>query len=429
MSTGVKSAPAFGRFERTIARRYLGARKSQGGVGLIAWISFTCITLAIAAMIIIMSIMNGFREELVSRMLGAAGHVYVQSYEEFPKADEIRTMANWIDNNPEVDIAFPILNEQVFASANQQGTGAFVKGIAPADLNGLNFVTTKLVQGDWSTFGQGDYGGDNIVIGAQMANTLGVSVGDQLLLISPTPKATAFGNTLQKKSYTVSAIFSLGFFEADNAHIYMPLEQALLFFSKGESPREIEVRLKNPEDVKTFGRYLRQNGPQGVRVSDWQDRASDIAGALRVEQVAMRMILCVVVIIAIFPVVAAMIMLVKNKGKDIAILRTIGVTRGSILRIFFMSGFVIGALGTLAGLVFGVLFCLNIGAVQSAIEVVTGPLFPPGVYQLTDGIPAIIKWGEVLWVTIWGFIISSIATFFPARGASKLDPVEALRFE
>ena len=424
-----KSAPAFGKFERSIAVRYLGARKSQGGVGLIAGISFTCIMLAIAAMIIVMSIMNGFREELVSRMLGAQGHVYVQSYVEDPDPKAFSDIAKWLNENPDVDLAMPILNKQAFVSANGQGTGALVRGISPEDMRNLKFVSDSVVQGNLDEFGSGDYGGDVIAMGMQMASSLGISVGDQVTLISPTPKQTAFGSSLTRKSYTVGALFSLGFIEADSLHVYMPLDQALLFFDAGLTPNEIEVRLNNPDDVKAFSRFVRENGPSDVRVYDWMDRASEIAGALRVEQIAMRMILGIVVIIAIFPVVAAMIMLVKNKGKDIAILRTIGATRGSILRIFFMSGFVIGALGTLAGLILGTLFCLNISSIQSAIEVFTGPLFPPGVYSLTDGIPALMKWGEVMWVAIWGFLISSVATFFPAWGASKLDPVEALRFE
>ena len=410
--------------------RYLGARKSQGGVGLIAGISFACIMLAIAAMIIIMSIMNGFREELVGRMLGAQGHVYMETYQESADPLEINKTSEWLNTLDDVDLAMPILNKQVFVTANGQGTGGLVRGVRLEDLAQLSFVTNKIQFGSLEDFGVGEYGGDTIAIGLQMAVSLGVSIGDQVTLISPIPKQTAFGSSLTRKSYQVGAIFSLGLLEADSLHIYMPLEQGLLFFDAGTSTRDIEIRLKKADKVKGFSAYLRENGPQNMRVYDWMERAESIAGALRIEQVAMRMILCVVGIIAIFPVVAAMIMLVKNKGKDIAILRTIGATRGSILRIFFMSGFVIGAVGTLTGLIIGVLFCLNIGVVQTVIEfIIGGSLFPADVYELTDGIPAIVKWGEVAWVTIWGFILSSAATFFPAWTASKLDPVEALRFE
>ncbi|MEE9347631.1 MAG: lipoprotein-releasing ABC transporter permease subunit [Robiginitomaculum sp.] len=429
MATNGKSAPAFGRFERTIAARYLGARKSQGGVGLIAAISFACITLAIAAMIIVMSIMNGFREELISSLLGASGHIHMQSYEDNPSAQTIISVSDWVNESPQVEVAFPILNQQAFVAANGRGTGAMVRGIAPADLQKLTFVTEKVKYGDLTQFGVGDYGGDSIAIGLQMAHTLGAAVGDKVTLISPKPKQTAFGSSLQRKSYTVGGIFSLGYFEADSLHIYMPLEQALLFFDQGDAASEIEVRLHDAEAVKPFGRYLRMQGPENFAVRDWQDQSAEMAGALRVEQISMRMILGIVVIIAIFPVVAAMIMLVKNKSKDIAILRTIGTTRGSILRIFFMAGFVIGALGTLAGLILGVAFCLGIGGIQSFVEIFTGPLFPPEIYQLSDGIPAVIKTKEVAMVAFWGLLISSVATYFPAKGASKLDPVEALRFE
>lgn len=423
-------AKPFNKFERSISLRYLGARRKQGGVGLIAWISFTCLTLAIAALIIVMSIMNGFRHELVSRILGAQGHMYVQTVSDNPTAQEIDEIAGYIRSKEGVKVAMPVLNRQAFAASEGRGSGAIVKGISPSDLNQLDFVLDGVQYGDFSTFGAGEYGGDTVAIGEIMAATLGVSVGDQVILISPKPVATAFGSSLQKKSYTIGAIFSLGFDDADSLYIYMPLDQALLFFDQGDASDEIEVRLKDPDQVGRFADELRESDQHVLYVSDWRQRAKSIAGALRVEQIAMRFILMIVVIIAIFPIVAAMIMLVKNKGRDIAILRTIGATRGSVLRIFFMAGVIIGLAGTIAGILLGVLFCLNIGAIQTGIEAVTGiVLFPPDIYQLTGGVPARVEWSEVAMVAFWGFLTTAIATFFPAWGASKLDPVEAFRFE
>ena len=423
-----RTAP-FNKFERSISLRYLGARRKQGGVGLIAWISFTCLTLAIAALIIVMSIMNGFRHELVSRVLGAQGHVYVQTVEDFPTAQEIDEIAGYVRAKDGVKFSIPILNKQAFVANGGRGSGALVKGIRPSDLSQIDFIRDGVKYGDLSNFGQGDYGGDTVAIGDFMAGTLGVSVGDQIILISPKPVATAFGSSLQKKSYTIGAIFSLGFQDADSLYVYMPLEQALLFFDQGEASDEIEVRLENPDEVRNFSDALEDDDKYLLYVSNWQKR-STLSGALRVEQIAMRFILMVVVIIAIFPIVAAMIMLVKNKTRDIAILRTVGATRGSVLRIFFMAGTIIGLAGTVVGILVGVLFCLNIGAIQSAIEFIFRiELFPPGQYELTTGVPARIEWMEVAMVAFWGFLTTAIATFFPAWGASKLDPVEAFRFE
>ncbi|WP_017930605.1 lipoprotein-releasing ABC transporter permease subunit [Robiginitomaculum antarcticum] len=425
-----KRAKPFNKFERSIAMRYLGARRKQGGVGLIAWISFTCLALAIAALIIVMSIMNGFRYELVSRILGAQGHLYVATAADYPTALDVSKIADFIRAQDGVDVAFPVLNRQAFVAKDDRGSPAIVKGVTPQDLARLEFVLDGVQYGDFSQFGAGEYGGDIIGIGEIMASTLGVSVGDDVMLISPKPINTAFGSNIQRKSYTIGAIYSLGFDDADSLYVYMPLEQALLFFDQGEASDEIEVRLKDPDDVGRFVTMLRNNPDYALYVTDWRQRAKSIAGALRVEQVAMRFILMIVVVIAIFPIVAAMIMLVKNKGRDIAILRTIGATRGSVLRIFFMAGVLIGLAGTAAGIILGVLFCLNIGGVQAVIEAVLGvELFPPDVYQLTGGVPARIEWAEVGMVAFWGFLTTAVATFFPALGASKLDPVEAFRFE
>lgn len=426
---GGKSALPFGRFERTIAMRYVIGRSV--GQAAISIISFLCIALAILAMITIMSIMNGFREQLVTSILGAQGHVYVHTVSDTPTVAEVDEMAGWLSAQDGVDIAFPVLNRQAPVLANGRSTGALVKGISPDDLNALNFVKDKVQFGDFSTFGQGEYGGDTVAIGQSMATTLGITVGDSITIVSPKPKSSPFGSTLTRKPYTVGAIFSLGYVDADSLYIYMPLEQALLFFEQGEASDEIEIRLENPDEVKDFGRHIRQNAPKAVYVSDWEDRSGSIAGALKVEQVAMRAIFTIVVIISVFPIVAAMIMLVKNKTRDIAILRTVGATRGSILRIFFTAGVTIGVAGTITGITLGLLFCLNIAPIQTSLESLFGvKLFDETVYQLTGGIlPAKVVTSEVIAVGITGFLASALATILPAYAASRLDPVEAFRNE
>lgn len=422
------SATPFGTFERKIARRYLGARKKDGGVGLIAWISFACIMLAVAAMIIIMSIMNGFRAQLLDSLLGVGGHVYVETPMSQPTDADVDDYVTRLNAIPLVESAAPISEDPTFAIANRRGVPAVVNGIRPADLKQLSFVSESLYAGSFDGFGEGRNGGNSIVIGETLAQSLGVNVGESITLISVNLRATAMGSTLRNKAYTVIGTLKLGYHIADSAYIYMPLQQSRLMFAGGTPARSLQIRLQDPDDIdKVRPPITDVMGP--IYIQDWREKNGAISGALRVEQVAMRLILMIVVVIAVFPVISAMIMLVKNKGKDIAILRTMGASRGSILRIFFMAGTTIGAAGTLAGLVLGVLFCLNIGPIQSVIEAVTGmELFPAEVYQLSE-LPAKIEPLEVIWVTLWGFFISSIATYFPARGASRTDPVEALRYE
>ena len=420
----------FGRFERSIAMRYVLGRSI--GQAAISIISFICIALAILAMITIMSIMNGFRAKLVESILGAQGHVYVQTVSDNPPIEDINQMAGWLSDQDGVEIAFPVLNRQAPVMSNGRSSGALVKGIRPQDLDALDFVKDKVQFGDFSAFGQGEYGGNTVAIGQTMAVTLGVTVGDTITLISPQLKSSPFGSPIiTRKPYVVGAIFSLGYVDADSLYIYMPLEQALLFFGQGEASDEIEIRLDNPDNVESFGRHIRQNSPKAVYVSNWEERSGSIAVSLKVEQVAMRSIFTIVVIISVFPIIAAMIMLVKNKTRDIAILRTVGATRGSILRIFFTAGVTIGIVGTITGIALGLLFCLNIEPIQLSLEnLFNVKLFDEDTYQLTGGIlPVKVVPIEVVMVGLTGFLASALATILPAFAASLLDPVEAFRNE
>jgi lipoprotein-releasing system permease protein len=422
-------APPFGRFERKIAARYLGARKSEGGVGLIAVLSFLCIMLAIWAMIVIMSIMNGFRATVVELTLGADGHMYVGSAAANPTPQQIENLRLKIAEVDGVQNAF-LFNQTVTAGLKDRFIPAVVTGIAVNDLRAIETISSNIVVGDLDSFGRGKNGGNQIAIGIQMANALGMTVGDGLTIFSPAKRHTAFGSSLPlSKQYEIGAVFDTGLFTADSGYIYMPLDQASLFFYKGRAPSEIQLRLENPDDINVVRERIRQAADEPLFVETWEDKNKGTATALRTEQIAMRFIFMIVVIIAVFPVLAAMIMLVKNKGKDIAILRTIGASSGSVLRIFLMSGAAIGMLGTLTGIVLGILFCLNIGTVQSGIEFVCRcDLFPAEVYGI-DQLPVKIVPKEVFWVSVWGFLISALATYFPAWTASKTDPVEALRYE
>lgn len=429
-SDTLNGAPPFGRFERKIAARYLGARKNEGGVGLIAVLSFLCIMLAIFAMITIMSIMNGFREKMVELTLGADGHMYVGSASANPTPQQMEGLRLNIANIHGVENAF-LFNQTVTGIVSEPFTPAIVTGIGMEDLAALKMISDNIVIGDIESFGRGKNGGNQIAIGIHMASRLGKTVGDAVTLISPVRRQSAFtaAGSPMTKNYQIGAIFEVGLFTADSGYVYMPVNQASLFFERGKPPTDIQIRLDNPDQIHATKPLIREVAGQPVFIETWEDRNLSTATALRTEQIAMRFIFMIVVIISVFPILSAMIMLVKNKGKDIAILRTIGATSGSILRTFLMAGAAIGMLGTLTGVILGVLFCWQIGVVQSAVEVICQcELFPPEVYGLNQ-LPVKIVPMEVMQVAFWGFLVSALATFFPAWTASKTDPVEALRYE
>ena len=434
--TDINSAASpFGKFERKIAVRYLRARKNEGGVGLIAGLSFLCIMLAIFAMITIMSIMNGFREKMVELTLGSDGHMYVGWATPNPSPGQISRLRNRILEIPGVENAFQFIQTDTFIQADGRMAPARVTGIARDDLLKIKMVSDNLFMGDLDNFGNGNYGGNQIAIGVQMATGLGLTIGDMLTVYSPRVRTGPFGSRPVFKAYEVAAIFEIGLFTADSGYIFMPLDQASLFFNEGRVNGELQLRLIDPDLIHQIKPKIRDRANEPVFIETWEDKNAQIAEALLTEQIAMRSIFMIVVIIAVFPILAAMIMLVKNKGKDIAILRTIGATSSSILRIFLISGAAIGVLGTLAGLAFGLLLCLNIEFVQRTIEGIVSFIsgaewraFPPEVYGLSH-LPVKIVPGEVFWVSVWGFLVSVLATFFPAWTASKTDPVEALRYE
>ena len=410
--------------------RYLRAKKSQGGVGFIAVISFTCIMLAIAAMITIMSIMNGFRSDMIRLTIGSEGHIYVQSVQPDITIGEIEDLENRLQAVPGVENAFHFTQHYTGVQANGQFALAQIIGIAKDDLMAFDLIAEGVIQGDLRSLGEGQGSDQAIAIGSAMAAGLGIQVGDKLLVYSPRTRQTISGSFPVRKTYTIGAIFDVGLFLTNQTYIYMDIEEATLLFENGRLLGDIQLRLEDPDEISELRPQIFEQAGQPIRQTTWRDRNQSTASALRIEQVAMRLIFMIVVVIAAFPVLASMIMLVKNKSRDIAILRTIGTTRGGILRIFLMSGATVGVLGTLVGLIVGVLFCLNLYPIQRFLEELMGvQLFPPDVYQLTDRIPVKIVWSEVASVALWGFLISALAVFWPAWQASKIDPVEALRYD
>lgn len=306
---------------------------------------------------------------------------------------------------------------------------SYMRGIRPDDLKTKDIITQNLTEGSaLAEFGVGDYGGDNVLIGVGIAQNLGLRVGDNLTLMSP-GGATVFGATPKRKTYRISGIFQSGVSEIDKAFVYLPLEQAQLFFDREEEWDTLEIKVTDPYKIKTFHGSLRNAAGEGALVEDWAERNAAVWSALKIERTAMRFILFFIVIIATMNIVSGIVMLVKNKTRDIAILRTMGADRVSIARIFFMTGTMIGVCGTALGLILGVLFCTFIRPIQEALEwIFQTKLFDPSVYYLSN-VPAKMEAGEIIFIVVASILAAMVASIFPSLWASKMEPVEALRYE
>nr|WP_292069086.1 lipoprotein-releasing ABC transporter permease subunit [Brevundimonas sp. UBA7534] len=423
-----RPAGPFSSWEIGLAVRYLRAKRKEGGVATIAVISFVGIMLAVAVLISVMSIMAGFRSELLGRTLSFNGHMYVQG--PVLNAPDRDAILKRIAAVPGVTSAAPLNESQSLIRVGNFTTGAMVRGVRPQDLPYTSYVWDSLTPEARQGFGKGAYGGDRILIGKTMAAQTGLRVGDPITLYSPTGADSAFGNLGGlEKTYYVGGVFSSGTSDFDQVFIFMPLEQAQLFFGKDGVWDVIELKVQDPDRVGDMAAAVRQAAGPGAVVTDWRERMAAFAGALKVERVAMSIILGLVVAIAAMNIISGIVMLVKNKTRDIAILRTVGASPSAILRIFFMSGALIGVAGTLAGLALGLAFCLNIGAIQHFLEGLLGvQLFNSDVYML-DAIPALVDPVDVTWVAVWSLLMSCVASLPPSWNASRIDPVEALRYE
>ncbi len=421
MSTTTSTRP-FAPFEWMVALRYLRARRKEGFISVIAGFSFIGITLGVATLIIVMAVMNGFRQELFDKMLGLNGHVVVHSLGTFTDYDEVATRIRDVDG---VKYALPLIEGQVLISTPYTSSGALVRGLREKDLKSLKAISSNIRFGTLDGF-------DNqpgLALGSRMANDLNVKVGDEVSILTPRGPATALGTAPRVKRYPVVAIFEIGMSEYDASILFMPLKEAQLYFSVPDSVTVLEVVLNSPDEVGELAPKIITAGGPTIYVSDWRQRNATFFTALQVERNVMFLILALIVLVAALNIISGLIMLVKDKGRDIAILRTMGATRGAIMRIFFITGASIGIVGTMAGFGLGVLVCLNIERLREFIGWLTSTdLFAPELYYLSQ-LPADMDTGETGTVVIMALVLSVLATVYPSWRASRLDPVEALRYE
>ena len=413
----------FGPFERAVAGRYLRARRGERFVSVIAGFSLVGIALGVATLIIVMSVMGGFQTDLLNRILGFNGHLGV--YSTAGRLQDYDADAAKIRSVPGVVSAVAVIDGQVLLSGPRgQSSGGLVRGIEPKQFGAMSGVS--IPAGSLADF-QGE---DAIAIGTGLAGKFGLGVGDELTLVSPQGAATAFGTIPRVRAYKIVAIFSVGMNEYDTAYVFLPLQAAQIFFQSPGAVSQIEVRVDDPDRVRQIGREIGTVlAGLPLRIVDWQQNNNSFFAAVKVEQNVMFLILTLIILVAAFNVISSLIMMVKDKTRDIAVLRTIGAGRGAILRIFLMCGASVGVTGTVVGVVIGVLFCLNIQSIQGWVEAVTGArVFNPEVYYLTH-LPARLNPAEVMQVVVMALALSLLATIYPSWRAARTDPVEALRHE
>lgn len=410
-------------FERMVAMRYMRARRGERFVSIIAAISLVGIALGVATLIIVMSVMNGFRTELLARILGLNGHVAV--YAAGAPLRDYAAVAARIEKLPGVIAALPLVDGQCLLTTDRGGAvGAEVRGLAPSDMAKLTVVSRHIEAGSLANL----KGPDAIAVGVGLAQRFGLGIGSRVTLVSPQGMATAFGTVPRIKSYKVVAIFRVGFNEADTSFAYLPLDAAQLFFQSPNAVTQIDVFVRNPDEVARTTQALRRMfAGAPVTFVDWTQSNNSFFNAVEVERNVMFLILTLIILVAAFNIVSSLFMLVKDKTADIAILRTMGASSGSILRIFVMVGSSVGLVGTALGVALGIVFCLNIDRLQHFLEHLTGTsLFNPEVYFLSQ-LPAELRWQEVLQVALMALALAFLATVFPSWRAARTDPVEALR--
>jgi lipoprotein-releasing system permease protein len=414
---------AFAPFEWMLARRYLRARRKEGFISVIAGFSFAGIMLGVATLIIVMAVMNGFRNELFEKIMGFNGHIWVHKIGE--PFEDYADVAKRVGTVPGVKVALPLIEGQAMVQSTAQSLGGYVRGITEDGIKALPLVADNVRFGTLDGFDSQE----GIAIGMRMANALRVSVGDGITLIAPRGAQTPFGTTPRIKRYPVTAIFELGMSEYDKTMIFMPLPEAQRYFSRPGQVDVLEVMIERPDRVLEMLGPMQRAVGDGLHLTDWRKRNETFFTVLEVERNVMFIILSLIVLVAALNIISGLMMLVKDKGRDIAILRTMGATKGAIMRVFLITGASIGIVGTLAGLVLGIAFCSRIEQMRQLLQRLTGTtLMDPTVYYLTR-MPADIDVHETGAIVLMALVLSVLATLYPSWRASRLDPVEALRYE
>src|SRR3569832_716158 len=398
--------PPFAPFEWLLFGRYLRARRKEGFISVIAGFSFLGIMLGVATLIIVMAVMNGFRKELLDKILGLNGHILVQPLES-PLTDW-KDVADRLSQVGGIRLAAPVVDGQALASSPWNASGVLVRGIRSDDLNNLTSIAKNIKQGSLEGFDEGQ----GVAIGRRLADQLSLHAGDSVPLVAPKGAVTPMGTTPRSKPYKIVAVFEIGMSEYDAGFVFMPLPEAQAYFNRNNDVSAIEVFTTNPDRIDAFRKAVTEAAGRPVFLVDWRQRNSTFFNALQVERNVMFLILTMIVLVAALNIVSGLIMLVKDKGSDIAILRTMGASQGSIMRIFLLAGAAIGVFGTLAGLILGMLVCVNIASIRQFLSWVTNTdLFPPKLYLLSK-LPAEIDFGETAGVVIMALTLSFLATLY-----------------
>ncbi len=412
------------RYERMIARRYLLPGKGERFIVLVAGFSLGAVMLGVAALVIVMSVMNGFRAELFDKIVGLNGHAVVQGID--GRLADWQQIARWAKETPGVTSAVPLIEQPLMSTYNGRVEGVLVRGMRMADIRANATIGNKVVAGSLADLKPGT---NRVAIGARLAEALGATVGSEITLINPSGQSTPFGTVPRYVSYTVAAIFEIGVYDYDKAYVIMPMEDAQTLLLMGDTVGMVELQTDNPDKVAQILAPLAQKVGRLAVISDWRQMNAQLFDALAVERVAMFTVLCIIILVAAFNIASSLIMLVRAKTRDIAIMRTMGATRGAMMRIFMTVGVTIGALGIVAGLILGAIFLFYRQAVVNFVQLVTGQnLWDPSIRYLTE-LPSKPDPVEIVAIVLITALMTVLATLYPAYKAASTDPVQVLRYE